>query len=157
MKHSTSSSQRESSKPPFEVTVSCRRRVVSADAYSTMMSSDRLSTLLCHDVDTKAAFARARFAYSVAKSWTKVRPVVRNGFGLLRTGGGFLESTFMPLDVATVTRRCRRVFEVCCALSNAILDQRFSRHQMPGVSLGAPVRVNLLSRHPRRGSQGNFK
>jgi hypothetical protein len=42
-----------------------------------MMASDRASILLCHEVDTRAAFALARFAYSLARSLTKFRPVVR--------------------------------------------------------------------------------
>lgn len=79
MKHSTSCSQRESSKPPFEVRVSSLRRTVRAAAYLRMISSDRLSTLLCHDVDTVAAFARDRFAYSPARSLSRFRPVVRTG------------------------------------------------------------------------------
>jgi hypothetical protein len=79
MKYSTSSSQRESSKPPFEVRVSSLRRTVSAAAYFRMMSSDRLRTLLCQDVDTVAAFACDRFAYSLARSLSRCRPVVRTG------------------------------------------------------------------------------
>ena len=55
------------------------RRLTSSAACFTMRDSDRFNTLLCHDVDTRAAFARTRFAYSLARSLLKFRPVVRTG------------------------------------------------------------------------------
>jgi hypothetical protein len=82
--------------------------------------------LLCHDVDTSAAFARARFVYSFARSFVKFLPVVRTGSISLGTGRGFAESTFMPLDFAIVPRRRRSVLVVLCVLSNAILEPRCS-------------------------------
>jgi hypothetical protein len=41
-----------------------------------MVDSDRTSTL-CHEAD--AAFAFTRFAYSIGRSLSKFRPVVRTG------------------------------------------------------------------------------
>ena len=76
---------------------------------------------LCHEVDTRAAFARARFAYSLARSLTKFRPVVRTGSISMRRGAWLAESTFMPLVSAVVPRRSRSVLVVLCALSNAIM------------------------------------
>ena len=104
-----------------------------------MRDSDRFSTLLCQDVDTRAAFARARFAYSLARSLLKFRPVVRTGSISLGAGRGFAESPFMPLDFAIVPRWRRGVLGISYALSNAILELRC------GLSRGALI-VHKLSR-----------
>jgi len=122
MKHSTSCSHRDSSRPYCEVMVSCLRRLINSAACFTMIDSDRASISLCHEVNTRAAFACARFAYSLAKSCVKFRPVVRTGSVSLGGGRGLPESTFMPLVFAIVPRPCRSVFVVLCALSNATLE-----------------------------------
>lgn len=61
----------------------------------------------------------------------------------------------MPLVFAIVPRRCRSDLKEFRALSNAILEQRFARQQIPAVASRAPFRVNLLYRQTRRGSQEN--
>jgi hypothetical protein len=106
--------------------VSCLRRAISSAACFTMRDSDSFSTLLCHDVDTRAAFARARLAYSLGRSLLKFRPVVRTGSISVGRGEWFAESPFMPLVSAIVPRRCRSVFVVSYALSNAIFELRVS-------------------------------
>ena len=104
--------------------VSCLRRLVNSAACVTMMDSDSSSISLCHEVDTRAAFACVRFACSIARSLSKCRPVVRTGSISQGAGRGCHESTFMPLDFAIVARRCRSVLGVFCALSNAIPEPR---------------------------------
>jgi hypothetical protein len=79
MKHSTSCCHPESSCPGFGVMVSCRRRLVSTTACFVMMDSDRASISLCHEVDARAALLLARSAYSIGRSLSKFRPVVRTG------------------------------------------------------------------------------
>lgn len=79
MKDSTSCNQRELSLPWFDDRLSCRRRLVSAAAWFNMMDSERASISLCHEVDSRAACACTRFAYSIGRSLSKFRPVVRTG------------------------------------------------------------------------------
>lgn len=99
---------------------SCLRRLVSSAACFVTMDSDRASMSLCQEVDTRAAFACARFAYSIARSRSKCRPVVRTGSVSLGAGRGLPKRTFMTPVSAIVARRCRRIVVVCYALSNAI-------------------------------------
>ena len=124
------------------------RRLTSSAACFTMRDSDRFNTLLCHDVDTRAAFARARFAYSLARSLLKFRPVVRTDSVSLGAGRGFAESTFMPLDFAIVPRWRRSVLVVSYALSNAILELH------GGLSRGSLIRHKLLELPYRMASFG---
>ena len=100
--------------------LSCLRRVVKSAACFSMMDSDRASISLCHEVNTRAAFARARFAYSLARSLSKCRPVVRTASISFGGERGLPKRAFMALIFAIVARRCRSVFVVLRALSNAI-------------------------------------
>jgi hypothetical protein len=93
--------------------VSCLRRLISSAACFTMRDSDRFSTLLCHDVDTRAAFARARFAYSLARSLLKFRPVVRTGSISLGGGARFRREPLYAIglcDRPAMASRCSRNF-----------------------------------------------
>ena len=56
---------------------------------------------LCHEADTRAAFACARFAYSIARSLSKFRPVVSTG-SISMEGVCFAESAFMTPGLAIV-------------------------------------------------------
>lgn len=89
------------------------------------MDSDRASISLCHELDTTAAFARARFAYSLARSLSKFRPVVRTGSISVGRGAWFAENAFMTCAYAVSARRRRSVFNALRAMSNAILDRTF--------------------------------
>ena len=113
-----------------------------------MVDSDRTSTSLCHEAD--AAFAFTRFAYSIGRSLSKFRPVVRTGSVSLGRARGLPESPFMPLDLAIVPCSRRNVFVVWRALSNAIIRTKVFLHEDRSV---ARFRVCLISHHPRHGSQ----
>ena len=111
MKHSTSCSHRDSSRPYCEVMVSCLRRLINSAACFTMIDSDSASISLCHEVNTRAAFACARFAYSLAKSCVKFRPVVRTGSVSLGGRARFTREHLYAISIcdrpATVSQRLR--------------------------------------------------
>jgi hypothetical protein len=145
MKHSTSCSHRESSRPYVEVMVSCLRRLISVAVCFTMMDSDRASISLCHDVDTRAAFACARFAYSLARSLSKFRPVVRTGSVSL--GGRFTREHLYAISIcdrpATVSQRlCSPLRIVKCNSQSAVLSA------IEGVPDFSPTAIRVVA--PKR-------
>lgn len=132
MKHSTSCSHRESSSSWFEIWVSWLRRAMSSGACFLMRDSDRLSTWLCHEVDTREVFALARRAYSREKSCVKFRPVVRTGAVSLEAGEGFPRA---PLCHAPLPWSRDRVAEALSLLAHCQMRRHCLSRRAPDPGL----------------------